>query len=353
MLERRSFKPIPLYPERRRLATRQRLGIAGALVVATATGGIGQYLNGDPLYVPGVIADFTTGSDCPNPGEENILRVQKTLGKITSEPESIGLEAYHTYVREQARKFGLTLVDINTHIGALNESGSISEALKVLNGLTSEFSMEIEIPKEKEIKDIYTSYRPVKDEELDLDKFKEGALYFMLDLQYMPVEIVQASGISKIKIVNSDEYPDPKNPSHKLRFFNGLYNEATTDMLLDLSGFYNRNSSFPHELAHGFDFEYCGVVSAINDHEYDARNPWNFEYGKNLDTGYQITADPYGSRGVLEDKAEALSLIFKAPEAYSVLGPYLQDKIDLLMTRLEIKVPNVSAYFAAIAQKSY
>lgn len=355
MSERRVNKAFPLYQERSR-----RVGRVGTVLLAggvALTGGAsvggGLYFRGDPLFVPKFVGDVITNPDCPTT-EEGFVRVSKdNLTKIPKTAESIGIVGYKDFVFSEARKSGLRLIDTSPYIASINESESIDEVMGVLNKFTSNFGIETEIAEGREPIDTFVPFQSVDRDDLSVTTLQDIAQNLIYNFQIVPSEVVSASGAKKIKLINSDRYPDPDNPGKTLRYVDGMHNDITRIIYLDIEAMGTLGNTLLHELVHGIDEEYCRVLGGEKDSQFDSRNPWEFNYGQKTDTDTQPVISEYAAKNAEEDKAETLAAFLMSPHLYPQLEKPVRDKIDLMLARLELKVPGITQFYTAIAKKDF
>lgn len=354
MFERGQFSPRPLHKEPSRVGRMGTVLLAGGVALTgSAAVGAGLHFSGDPLLIPRHVGEAIFDPDCPPTDEVKVKVVKDELSRIPTEAESVGFDGYKNFVLDAARKNGLTLFDTSPYLASLNEAKSVEEVMTVWNYFTSNFGIDIEITEERDIKDTFVPFQPVFKDDIDFGLFQEGAKHFIYNFEYVPEEVVRTSGVQKIKIVHSELIPDPKNPGEYIKYFDGLHNSTTNIMYLDILGLNNGGNTPLHELGHGFDAQYCRQLEVDKDTQYDSRNPSEFDYGEGVDTNYQVTLSEYTATGIKEDKAETFATFLTLPHIYPHLEKPLRDKIDLLVARLDAKVPGVAKFYAAIAGKDF
>lgn len=340
-------RPITATSERPRRRLPRLKTVAGALILALIpTGaGVGTYLNGDPLFLPKTGISFLTETSCPPTPVDEVIKVDRLVNSNYPRPSITDYGQQIAFAKEQAEINGLTLVDPFPFEEKLNESKSIDEVLKVLNEFSANFGFQFGFPTEvKPISFGPFSYSVANKEELTLDEFKTNAYGFIDVFALIPTEIVKVSKINKVNFVN---IPDNQEAAGAYSYINGevylAYNKSSVYQFSDAI----------HEFGHGIDRQICGAYGSERDSEFDYLNnseSSGFSYGPTESTQRYVIRS-YGSSNIREDKATILEYLIPGFAEYDKYGPALQEKIILLLARLDVQVPGFANYLKAISAK--
>lgn len=195
-----------------------------------------------------------------------------------------------------------------------------------------------------------TRYNVVSPDEINLERFKSGALSFMNGLFYIPTEVAKLAGPLEFRIVK-DLLPGNDGQ----RTVDGQAIFSTKTVYLDIEGFYDRAYTVSlHEIAHQLDARICGDYGASRDVEYKALNPEWFKYrGKATEGLGDIVLTPYGAKSPVEDKAVLMEYALDGMEGYADLPQIVRRKLELWLSRIESNAARYVGYLRAISKKHF
>lgn len=251
---------------------------------------------------------------------------------------------FENYTLEQAKKYGVTVIDRRPYRAQLEKADSVDQVFDVLSKFTANYGIKIKTGERNEKERLHKK-------DIDLKQFKEGAGAFISTVHFMPVELVKLSGVTTIEIVNSLEKFEALG--QKL-VPNGIIIPEKHIIRVPIEDFYNGNPKvISHEIAHGVDYFLCGPTGwKMNDPLFTKLNPKGFRYGVEDDDAVDaVVAEVYGETNVLEDKATELqrSLVALDLEILAEDTP-LRKKYEVLMARIVQKIPKLDLYLRSISK---
>ncbi|HET7827567.1 MAG TPA: hypothetical protein VFK97_01745, partial [Candidatus Saccharimonadales bacterium] len=250
---------------------------------------------------------------------------------------------YRKAAHEAAATNGLHLAEALPYLFKMNQTASFPEQLKLINQYSRQFGFKIGV----DFKDTGGNVQPIDRRKANGAIFNRAFLMLISDFEYMPVEVVRAAGLKHLRIVQ--DFVDPNQR------VNNIAAEAITPDTIDINLsdiLADRPQDVRHELGHIFDYSFCGD-SGFNyyDPQYTDLNPAGFEYGT---SGYwqNATISQYGASNQREDKAEMFAHIFGGIDMAAVNSRHvaIRQKYDLLLARLNQKVPGAVEYFKQISR---
>lgn len=351
------------FPRKRTIAA--GLGFAGVSLAA----GFGQIYADDPLLVPAFIVEGIGDNDCATIERDvfqqvdNILssgddpklsrlynRLKRADERGNFERASVLTGRINEYFGEIAERNGITILNPKETVDLIQSSQTVEEINEHLRNFTSQYGINLTFPTTREISDVVTSFDPVPLEGQDAHTHGLYAGMFAEYLSLLPVEVVKLSGIENIKVVSNlttfggQKYdPEDRSAGQANAFNDTVYIDYDLGFMTTTSGIV-----LNHELAHGIDATICGNIGAYRDSEFDDLNPEGFNYvgdGISLNSS-GVTANEYGAVHPTEDKAVIYEKFLSGFTLnYRDQSPVIQEKIELLLTRLEANIPGISNYY--------
>ncbi|MBI3985137.1 MAG: hypothetical protein HY344_04370 [Candidatus Levybacteria bacterium] len=328
----------------RRRNMRPFVSAAVALSIAS-TAGVGEYSANDPFLLPRLAQNFLQDA-CPVVPSEAARIVDFAFNRKGQVP-STDYGIFKQFAQNKAKELGLTLVEVEPYLDQLYQASTTREVLDLLNAFTSNFSFSVEVPSGMELKDVFLPYKAVDFDSLDFERLKSGTEIFMSTFNFVPVEIVRASEIRKVKIVDESPFANGMRTA-------GVYEALPDTMILPLHTFYNgKPHVIIHELGHGVDTSYCGMFVYERDPEYRHLNPDGFVYGSIMPGYDRYVVSKYSTTKMYEDKAEIYADILTPFSDYRSYTPVQLEKAKLLLARLEAAAPSTAEYLLAINVHNY
>ncbi len=323
-----------------------RLGkaIYGLTIAASVTGaGLGQYIYDDALFVPKFIAKNIEDT-CPPIPE---IKIQDAKNELNG-PNKVGLyinsPEYYAYAKQQAEKYGLTLVDATPYLEQIDNAKSTSEILSTLNSYFNQYSVIVEIPENVGIKDVLEGYQPLSEDEKNAEKIKKGVSLMIKSARFIPEEVWKASEVKKIKLIKLGYINDPlggQSPSTAMAIYTG--NNVLFNPLIAGS------DDLPHELGHFLMYKACGY-GLNHDKQFEKLNPPGTKYGVPSMQWPKLVRRSHSIESSAEDEATILELILTGVITYPNDPPVMQKKEELLSARInEIIGKNITGYYKSIS----
>lgn len=343
----------------RRQKITRRAGATVLLVTAIlATGS--KYYAGDAAFLPRFGVGYFTDTGCDVVPQAVADEVNRNLD-TPEDPRLVELEKleykefdkkYREYALTAASENGLTLIDSTEYEKQVDKAESVDEVLYTLNSYTRQYGFNVSVHGSWDPKDVGIGLTTLDKKDIDLAEFKKGANGLMGSLFFSPVELIKLSDLQEIRIVQEIGHVAFTNASNPI----GVAHSVTHIMYATLQGFNEGDfEHFDHELGHLFDYRVCGIWGYRRDPEYKALNSKSFKY----DRAYLYTQDyprddvvsGYAGTAVEEDKADMQKVMVNGldDDLIDPKSKILKAKYRLLLSRLENKVPGVSAYLAAIS----
>jgi hypothetical protein len=271
--------------------------------------------------------------------------IAKAAKNYSLKPGSVELASTPGFIKaahEAAAANGLHLAKLDYFRSKISNTPPLTEQLKLVNGYSKQFGFDVRV----DFKDAGGNVRPFDRDKIRPAEFSLAFLNLMADFEYIPVEMVKATGLKQLRIVRDFVNAD----RHEADIAAKAYGANHIDIKLSdlISG---SRKDIPHEMGHLFDYNFCGDYGFnYYDPQYDALNPGDFEYGTG---GYwhDSTISSYGASNAKEDKAEMFANIFSGIDPAAVHSQYsvVRQKYDLLLARLEEKVPGSVEYLQQIS----
>jgi hypothetical protein len=278
----------------------------------------------------------------PEKGEVSYVKEYALSTEDASNPTDVlsmrqsenDFHTYKEYAAEQAAKYGLTLVDEEPFKEKIESAQSSDEVLHVLNEFTAHYGFEVGLKATID----------------DVEGVKQGAGDLMDHFYTIPVELGKLSGIKKLDIVDSvpGAYGMPEA--------GGDTDPFSHTIRIGIDGFMQSGGDiYAHELAHGIDGQLCGEVGMRRDPDFKKLNAPRFKYSESQktdhDQGRKSTVESYGETNVAEDKATFYQRLIDgiSPSMLNSESSVIRAKEDVLLSRLEEKVPHITNYLRDIS----
>ncbi|HEX5395443.1 MAG TPA: hypothetical protein VFW52_03790 [Candidatus Saccharimonadales bacterium] len=169
-------------------------------------------------------------------------------------------------------------------------------------------------------------------------QFNAGIIGVFEQFSAMPNELVNLANISGLSISEeSDRLGDADN-------FDGAIN-LSLSALIDGS----EKRVLAHEIGHLLDDKECGVRGKNRDKTFESLNSPGFKYGtSDQNEQKRNLASFYAGASPAEDKAEIYSFLLTGAVSYESLRsfpePVIKQKFELLLSRLENRLPGISNF---------
>jgi len=264
------------------------------------------------------------------------------------------------YLKRVAQECNLTLIDADDYVDKLYGASDYYQSIDCLNDYADKFGFKFTTLDELNSTDTDCSLDSTAildpdyiNEFVNLGRFKQTAVTIMRALEYTPVEFIMASNLKEVRFIKSFGKGRPPITGYSVRSSVpaaiAVENEDT--ILFAVSSFMPVQGPeiYFHEIGHLIDGQQMGGIQQP-DPQYTSLNPDDFEYFDEQSYRQHKSAvvDEYASYNIIEDKAMMYqNFIFGPRLAYSS-NPIIQQKTKLLIARLELDIPDISKYYAAL-----
>jgi len=334
-----------------------------AAMFITLMGLTGHGLAGDVLAIPREV-QAALFQDCPSPSDEVARRIDQALAEpdtpllrsiydsamddteydLSTMPESVFDEWSYNFNRNQAERFGLTIIDALPYLERISQAETREQATAIANQFSRQLGFTIDPLTSEDATELFTMV-PL-DDDMDLEEYKTILSDVVGTFGYVPRELVHYSGLEFLKLaqrVRGHDMAGGFRPYMPNRLYAMVGERGSIDF-----------TTLMHEFEHMLDQKMCGPRAVRTDHEYRALNPDGFRYGGDaVVDGVEVTATSYGATDVIEDKAEMAAIMINGldPEFINSESPVIRAKYRLLLERLEEVIPGYGQFLAAVSGK--
>jgi hypothetical protein len=314
--------------------TRAQMLAANILTVSAIFGAGGNIVAGDPLAIPKALPEIAAHviNYCTPTPDEHFQPMRDKLANLRAHPEKVTVNVLDLEGRRAlAEKYGLTISpEAGKTIDEIAKNKKDPhKAVALLNELTSS---------EYGFKTTAHYQDPTQ-----VSKDAARTAYVLRDI---PTEIVRAAQVDKLTL---DTPPvlgglRPNAAGITLRGIDTIRLEA------------GHPEMFTHEWAHKENAQsaahYCLFSTIEEDPNYAAANPPHFQYGESSASRKIVPTAYAGRGGVEEDYADMWKKVLDAPNNPSDClygrSPVIDEKIAVLLTRMEDEVPGAGGYLAEV-----
>lgn len=289
-------------------------------------------------------------------GEINQAEVYNSSDVYNENASIQGIESQEQYLKvaqELAKEHGLSLVDVKPFLDEIEHATNLNDALGTFVEFGASLGIEID-PQPGKYLNKFRILRSTGESEDDInshmfdEEFKDHMKGEMRRMAMIPRELYEYSNLKKLTVVQSVEVAGATDSSEGLA--------KTNEVFITFESLGHPLSSmvvheFGHQLALRFNND--SVIGQYRDNRFVSLNPNGRDAYNNMNEDYSSDfARSYGSTAIEEDQATMIEYViggqFGSVEAET--KDVLDEKVAMILGRIEQHVPGCGSYFIAISQ---